>query len=180
MTAQILVALKRNDRAEEIIPYIEQVTQPGMKVVFLMPVQDSKVNCWRDRRTFMEVEKQTRLATGLPAGYSWESKASLAQERHFPVCEYSWENQKYLYQKNLFPLCEPLRQKECEVSVALYTGSLRKTLRYYALGNDRCLIMVRGGVGLWITRFMQGAIPIFDLFKRTECAPMLLLRSNRV
>ncbi len=180
MDAQILVALKRNDRVEEILPYVEQVTQPGMKVVFLLPVHDSKTNCWRDQRIFMEVERQTRLATGLPAGYSWESKASLAHERHFPVCEYSWENQKRLYQETLFPLCEPLRQKGCEVSVALYTGSLRKALRYYALGTDRCLIMVRGGIGLWITRFMQGAIPIFGLFKRTECAPMLLLRSNRV
>ncbi len=180
MAEQILVPLKRNDRVEEILPYVEQVTQPGMKVVFLMPAHDREINCWRDRRIFMEVEKQTRLAAGLPAAYSWESKASLAQERHFQVCEYSWENQKRLYEDTIFPLCEPLRNKGCVISVGLYRGNLRKALRDYALGNDRCLIMVQGGIGFWITRFMQGAIPIFGLFKRTECPPMLLLRSNRV
>ncbi len=179
MAAQMLVPLKRNDRVEEIIPYIEQVTQPGMKVIFLMPVHDKEINCWRDRRISMEVERQTRLAMDLPASHPWETKTSLAQESHFQVCEYSWEKQRRLYQEIVFPLCEPLRKKGSEVSITLYTGSLRKALRYHALGNDDCLIMVRGGIDLWITRFMQGAIPIFGLFKRTECAPMLLLRPNR-
>ncbi len=181
MAEQILVPLKRNDRVEEIIPYVEQVTQPGMKVVFLMPVHDNEINCRRDRRIFTEVQRQTRLAMGLSASYPWENKASLAQARRFQwTSEYSWEDQRRSYQKSLFPLCEPLHKKGCAVSVALYMGSLRKTIRYYTLGNDVCLIMLRGGVGLWITRFMQGTIPIFGLFKRTYCAPMLLLRSNCV
>lgn len=36
MAAKILVPLKRHDRIEAIIPYIAQVTQPGMRVVFLI------------------------------------------------------------------------------------------------------------------------------------------------
>ncbi len=41
---KILVPLKRHDRVEEVIPYIEKVTQPGMSVVFLIhhPVNSFK------------------------------------------------------------------------------------------------------------------------------------------
>ena len=37
MAEQVLVPLKRNDRVEEIIPYVEKVTRPGMEVGFLLP-----------------------------------------------------------------------------------------------------------------------------------------------
>jgi hypothetical protein len=89
MAEQILVPLKRNDRVEVIIPYLEKVTQPGMRVVFLAhypvdrlminyrgdlrsrsaagEIHDSEINWWRDRRVSMEVVIQTRLAMGLPA-----------------------------------------------------------------------------------------------------------------
>jgi len=36
MAEQVLVPLKRNDRVEEIISYVEKVNQPGMEVVFLV------------------------------------------------------------------------------------------------------------------------------------------------
>ena len=36
MNKKILVPLGQNDRTEEMIPYIEKVARPGMKVVFLM------------------------------------------------------------------------------------------------------------------------------------------------
>ena len=200
MAEQILVPLKRNDRVEEIIPYVESITQPGMQVVFLAPYQvdrlminyqgdlksnsstaeihDNEMNWWRDRRISMETERRTRLAEGLPSTYPWEDRRCVPKERVFPVCEYPWENQKRHYQETIFPLCEPLRKKGCEVSVALYMGSLRKALKNYALNKDVCLIIVRGVIGLWITRFIQGTIPFFGLFKRTENAPMLLLRPD--
>ena len=36
MAPQILVALKSEDRLSQMIPYIEKIAQPGMKVVFLI------------------------------------------------------------------------------------------------------------------------------------------------
>ena len=57
MARHILVPLKSTDRIEEIIPDIEEIGQPGMRVVFLMPYK-------KDRKTTMEYahEEQTRLA----------------------------------------------------------------------------------------------------------------------
>jgi hypothetical protein len=132
MAAQILVPLKEDDRVEEIIPYIQQVTQPGMEVVFLTPyhmdrmveyrgdlksyrgaadIDDSEINWWRDLRTTMELERRTRLAEGLPSMYSWENRRCAPEERFFSVCEYSWENQKRLYQE-LFSRCASLCAKK--------------------------------------------------------------------
>ena len=197
MAPQILVALERDDRVEEIIPYIEQITQPGMEVVFLAPyhmdrstvayrgdlksssgaadIDDGEISWWRDLRTTMESERQTRLAMNLPGQLSLGKQRTPSQERHFPDCEYSWQNQRRLFQETIFPLCEPLRKKGCEVSVALYMGSLRKALKDYRLNKDVRLILLRGGIGLWITSFIQRIIPTFGLFKLTECVPMLLL-----
>ena len=36
MASQILVALKSEDRLSQMIPYIEEIAQPGMKIVFLI------------------------------------------------------------------------------------------------------------------------------------------------
>ena len=36
MNKKILVPLGQYDRSQEIIPYIENVVRPGMKVVFLV------------------------------------------------------------------------------------------------------------------------------------------------
>lgn len=36
MAPQILVALRSEDRLSEMVPHIEEIAQPGMKVVFLI------------------------------------------------------------------------------------------------------------------------------------------------
>ena len=38
MSKKILVPLGQYDRSEELIPYIEKVARPGMKVVFLVAI----------------------------------------------------------------------------------------------------------------------------------------------
>src|SRR5215475_8304661 len=109
MAAQILVALERDDRVEEIIPYIEQITQPGIEVVFLTPyhidrsmvgyrgdlksysgavdIDDSEINWWRDMQTTVELERQTKFAMSLSANCR-ENRARSSQRRYFPECEY--------------------------------------------------------------------------------------------
>lgn len=35
MSKQILVLMKRNDRVEDLLPYVEKVARPGMQAVFM-------------------------------------------------------------------------------------------------------------------------------------------------
>ena len=37
MKKLILVPLKRNDRVEDWLPYVDEITRPGMKAVFMVP-----------------------------------------------------------------------------------------------------------------------------------------------
>jgi hypothetical protein len=37
MKKLILVPLKRNDRAEDLMPYVEEIARPDMKAVFMVP-----------------------------------------------------------------------------------------------------------------------------------------------
>jgi hypothetical protein len=37
MKKLILVTLKRNDRAEDLLPFVEEVARSGMKAVFMVP-----------------------------------------------------------------------------------------------------------------------------------------------
>jgi len=175
MARQLLVPLKRHEHVDDVIPYLEKISQPGMKVVFLFPLPVRHLNWWRDRRISREADVQTRLAIGLAPSYAWDYQRSSSQEKHFPVCEYSWENEKRLYQEKLFPLCEALRQRGSEIAVNLYTGSLRKALGNYMVSRDFHLIMMRGGLGLGIKRLLYQAIPIFRLFRGADCSPVLLL-----
>lgn len=177
MAEQILVLLKRNDRVEEIIPYVEKVTQPGMRVVFLVPNPVDRLNWWRDRRIFMEAERWIRLAEGLPAMYPWENRRCLGEKSFSQCASTLGRTAGACVKRGSSRSAKPLR-KGLEVSAVLYTGSLRKALSNYALNRDVRLILVRGGIGLWITRFMLGMIPIFGLFKRIESAPMILLRPD--
>ena len=105
MAEQVLVPLKRNDRVEEIIPYVEKVTRPSMEVVFLVrypadwlmidyrgdfksygrsDIDDSEMNWWRDRRISRELERRSPLAQGLPSMQPWENRRHVAEERFFP------------------------------------------------------------------------------------------------
>jgi|SRR6266481_1954659 len=95
---------------EEIIPYVVKVTQPGVRVVFLVPNPVDRLtidyrgdlrshstaaeihNCKINRRISMEAERRTRFGEGLPSMHPWENRRCGREERSFPVCEYPWEN----------------------------------------------------------------------------------------
>jgi hypothetical protein len=77
MNKKILVPLAQNDRTEEMIPYIEKVVRPGMKVVFLVryPV---------DGFIWGKEEFGTKAAfeaKKLVSHYSWEENLRRAAKR---------------------------------------------------------------------------------------------------
>ena len=124
MNKKILVPLGQYDRSEEMIPYIENVARPGMKVVFLMryPVD----------------------------GFIWakeEYGMRAALEAKKLVHYYSWEGNLEKAKKQIAPACEALRAKGIEATVDIYAGSLKKAVRSHTLNGDVHLIMTRAGIG---------------------------------
>src|SRR5688500_5948320 len=124
MNKKILVPLAQNDRAEEMIPYIEKVARPGMNVVFL-----------------------GRYAVDGCAWAKEEYGMRAALQARELVKYYSWENNLDDANRKLSHVCEALRAKRVEATVDVYAGSLKKALRSHTVNGDVHLIMTRAGLG---------------------------------
>jgi hypothetical protein len=152
MTKKILVPLGRYDRSEEMIPYIENVARPGMKVVFLL----------RYRLDGIRLHKE-----------EYGMKAAL--EAKNSVNYYSWEGNLENAKKRVAPACEALRAKGIEADIDVYAGSLKKAMRSHTLNGDVYLIMTRARIGDWIARLFDGTKSIFKWFKRPSFSPVMLI-----
>jgi hypothetical protein len=152
MNKKILVPLGQYDRSEEMIPYIEKVARPGMKVVFLLryPVD----------------------------GFIWgkeEYGMRAALDAKKLVNYYSWEGNLEKAKKQVAPACEALRAKGIEADIDVYAGSLKKAVRDHTLNGDLHLIMTRAGIGDWVARLFDGTTSVFKWFKRPSFSPVLLI-----
>ena len=152
MNKKILVPLGQYHESDEMVPYIEKVARPGMKVVFLVryPVD----------------------------GFIWgkqEYGIRVALKAKELVTYYSWEGNVQNAQKQVAPACEALRAKGIEATAAVYAGSLNKAVRSHMLTGDVHLIMARPGIGDWIARLFDGATSAFKWFRRPSFSPVLLI-----
>lgn len=161
MTGQILVPLRKDDPIEEIIPYLEEVARPGMRVVFLIPylVKGSAV-----------LVHDYMVAT--------ESWVQAAQPTEMINCKYSWDKQMGLAERKVALARKAMRKLGVEVAVDLYTQCLKRVVRNYTRNGDVHLVMERAGIGLQVLRFLQGTVGLFGLLKRPGIAPVLMLHPN--
>jgi hypothetical protein len=152
MNKKILVPLGRYDRSEEMIPYIEKVARPGMKVVFLLryPVD----------------------------GFGWAKEqygmgAALKAKKLVDYC--SWEGNLEKAKKQLAFACQFLRGKGIESAVNVYAGSLKKAVRTHTINGDVHVILTRANIFQRIASIVDGSNSLFDLFKRPALSPVLLI-----
>jgi hypothetical protein len=157
MAEKILVPLKRHDRVEEVVPYIEKVTQPGPSVVFLI---HHPVNSFKWLQAYCGI-----MECGL--------EKTMAIRRM--VESYSVKMRRQLAQQKVFHTCEALHKLGVKVAVEIYTGSLKRTLRSYVLGGDVGLIVMRPGIGHQIMNFLQGVVSIGNMIRRTAFSPVFVM-----
>lgn len=155
MIAKILVPLKKHDRIEDIFPYIEQVNHPGVSVVFLV---HHSVNGFKWLQAYCGIAQcglgKTLAIRRLMESYSLKTRVQLAQRR-------------------VFQTCEALHSLGANITVDVYTDSLRKTLRSYASNGDTRLLIMRPGIGQRIMSFLQGVDSMGTMFRRSTVSSML-------
>jgi hypothetical protein len=152
MNKQIVVPRKRSDRAKDLVPYVEKVSRPGMKVIFMVPYPTDGF-CWaREEFGRKGIEEAKRLANY----YRWDTNLQKAKDR-------------------ISPALKSLASKGIDVAVDLYAGSMRSAVRNYAAKGDVHLIVTRAGIGQRIAGFLNGSNSLFDLFKRPVLSPVLLI-----
>jgi hypothetical protein len=63
VTGQILVPLRRGDRLEDMIPYLEQIARPGWRVIFLIHYSVEGLDWLQSKSTRSGIEEQKPGAT---------------------------------------------------------------------------------------------------------------------
>ncbi|MGH7846976.1 MAG: hypothetical protein ACREQW_17670 [Candidatus Binatia bacterium] len=158
MSKEILVAIKSQDRIEDIIPCLERVAQPGTKVTFLLryPVD----------------------------GYAWAKEeggtVAAALEAKRLAEYYSWQQNVQRAERKVSSAFEVLSRNGAEVAVDVYAGSLKKAISNHAMKGDVHSIITRAGIGHWITSFFNGTNCVLRLFKRPRFSPVLLIQPRGV
>ena len=156
MNKQILVPMKRSDRAEDLIPYVEKVSRPGIKVIFMVPYPTDGF-CWaREEFGRKAIEQAKKLADY----YRWETNVEKAKDR-------------------IAPLLKSLTAKGIEVEVDLYAGSMRSAVKDYSAKGDVHLIVTSASIGQRIAGVFNGSNSLGDLFKRPVLSPVLLIHPAR-
>ena len=155
MAKRIVVALRRHDRIEEVLPCIEKIARPGMRVVFLLPYP---VKLWA-------YLSDQRIDTNSP------TKAMLAGTGINYRC--SWEMQRGLAEQKMAPVRESLRKMDVEAVAHVYTGNLRRLLATFAVEQETHLMMILRGTRRW--RRIGRKIPFLRFLERPISPPVMLL-----
>jgi hypothetical protein len=170
MAEQILVALKTHDRLSRMVPYIEEIARPGMKIILLIPLvrqaafDAARINSLAVRR----LDEERRL------GHLEEPTGTPVNTRGVQLLD----EQNLRAEHKVFLTLERLLNKGIDITVDVYTGSLRSAVKNYtAKGNVR-LIMKRAGRALMMFQFFFRSVPNFVLLKRPSFSPIRMLRAN--
>jgi len=160
MAAEILVIMKRSDRVEELLPYLEEVAKPGARLVFLLPCP---VPWWR---YFSDHWITT------------ESRTQALRQGRKIIERYSWKKQKLSAEEKISAAREAFRKLGVEVVVDVYAGSVRRVVSDYAAKGDIHLIVTQTREGFRLLRFLQKIIFPFGLDKGHHFSSGILVRLN--
>jgi hypothetical protein len=156
MGGTILIAVKRHNQIEEIIPVLKNSMKAGTRVVFLVRYHISSLQLC----CLSGVEAlQPGASAALAARYSWLGAQPQSAEYR------------------ILASCEALSRQGIGVTVHPYTGRLRKAIRKYAAREDVQLIMTAKEVVPKTVRFVNRLLHLIRCSKR-HTPPALLFRSN--
>jgi hypothetical protein len=159
MQEHILVSLNRRDTTHQLIPYLDKIAKPGMRVVFL--IRGSASN-W------------PRMAAHLAAMQG----GNLVALENCEILERAMlESKERLADSGLAKLRGALRRRGVEVEVRMYVGSFKKVVEDIAQKRDvRFVVMPAGGFP-WF-RILRPLAGPFKMIKRSPLSPVLLFRPS--
>jgi hypothetical protein len=162
MTNHVLVALDGSDRIEQFLPYIERVVQPGLKVTFLfqysIPVFYQLIGQLLAIHTGVT---QSRLPDQFGRKGMMQQQMQLALDK-------------------VAPAGLALHNKGVEISVTVFTGSVRKVVHEYAKIGDVHLVLMHHSHGNWLPRAARTLTSLLRFFKPQPLPPILLLHPSSI
>lgn len=159
MAEKILVALKSENPLGHIIPYLDKITQPGVRVVLLIPYQWTAL-----------------LKSSRPGWEAVESVEEAASEWRKILKRYSpEEDERRLAEHKIFLAEEALRKRGVEVVTDVYVGRLRNVIRSYIRNGDVSLVIVPKRFTARSATLLRKARLFFSSFKKPAFSSWPLL-----
>ncbi|HEY3305524.1 MAG TPA: hypothetical protein VGL70_18530 [Candidatus Binatia bacterium] len=143
---------------QEILPIIQKIAKPDMKVTFLVPYP---VDPWAWLRDHWIVTESPRKAVS-------EGKRVLAR--------YSWDKQKRLAERRISVAREALGKMGVEVGLVL-KGCFSQTLREYVLSENFQFVLMTAVTGQTMLGLMHLTTILLRRIKRPNLPSFLLYRS---
>jgi hypothetical protein len=159
LTEQILVPLRRHDRVEEFLPYVEDIARPGMTVVFLVYLGRSGLKELTDQLLAIHTGIGPEL---LPAMSSAEKTVG---------------NRRRLAEAQITAACLALRNRGVRIEVNVYAGRLQRIIDGYLQKQDVQFIMMRPS-GSRMMRFLRNHGSMSRFVKLSPVPPVLLLHPS--
>jgi hypothetical protein len=157
MAREILVWLRRHDRIEEILPCIEKITQPGMKVVFLI-LYPVKLWPWvRDHWVTTDSPREAMVA----------GREIMAK--------YSWQAQKELADQKIFLARGVLQKKQVDVAVDLCVSRMRKAINDHSVDREARCVLFRTESRYHLINLIRRMLSHFGASKRSVSPPVHVL-----
>lgn len=154
MNHQVLVPIKRCDNIEEVLPYLEHIARPDMKIVFLVHFGVNR---------FTELAGQIlEIQSGIPAKFSDASGVPQARVTH-----------------QIKRAIGALHDAGVRLEVKFYGGPLRSILRQCIEGNASQTVIMRPGVNR-ARRWIQSLSAALRLAKPSRDVPVVLCHPSNI
>ena len=149
----ILVQLNPRDQVEQIIPRIEEVSQAGMTVIFLIPYQANAL--FENRRIRAELSSKGMLTNRMA------------------LMKYSYEEQTRLADERISVAREALHGRGVQVIAYVYMNSLGSLLKSYRRNGGIHGLLMRRKNAIPMIGFFRGILASFSPFKGSNTFPYL-------
>ncbi len=157
MAEKILVPLTKGDRIEELIPYLEKVSQKNTQVIFLIQHRE---------RAFIWLEAY--------CGIMQRGLDSALMLRKL-IESYSVKTRGQLAKQKVFQTCQALHRLGVKTAVEMYSGGVSNFLNGYMRSGHPDLVVMRPKAEFQITRAIKKAFARWGGFKGPSIPPVLLL-----
>jgi hypothetical protein len=154
MSQQVLVPIKGHDNIEEILPYLEDIARPDMKIVFLVHFGANR---------FAELAGQLlEIQSGMPANFSSDTGVPQAN-----------------LTRRIERASRELSDRGVQIEVKFYSGRLRPLLRQYSEVEGSNLVIMRPGRNrTW--RWVQNLFAALRLTKPSPAMPVVLCHPDNI
>ena len=171
MAPEILVVLKNRDCLGDMIPYIEEIAQPGMRIVFLMrSCPPALLTAFGDNGS-----ESNRLEEAPLADLSQKQRLVGEKNAAAPLIH----KERLVAEHKVFLALEALLKRGIELTVDVYTGSLRRVVKSYVRKGNVNLIMKSTRSVLTISKLLHRALSFVSRIKEPTRSPIRRFHGNQ-